>query len=297
MLTALFIAGLAFGVLVNSLADNLPPDELGVRHRPRRPHCRRCGRTHRPAFWLGLVAWLARQGRCEYCGGRRRLRTVVIEIVTGLSLAYLWLWAADRAALGAAAQVTLAPALGWDMIGIQGIGPTLVRFLPAAVLVVGLLLIAVIDIEHRLILRLVALPAAALAALAGWATPGHSLAGTLLGGAAAYGIMLGLYLLAGLYGLAIGRLRGRPLDEVALGGGDVNLALVIGLAVGWPGILVALMITVLAGGAFSLVVIVTQLVRRRYSPHMVMPYGPFLIIGALAVYLYGPQVAAVLAGQ
>ena len=80
---------------------------------------------------------------------------------------------------------------------------------------------------------------------------------------------------------------------MAFGGGDVNLAAIVGFAVGWPGVILALMIAVLLGGLFSFGYIVVQLARRRYVPYSAVPYGPFLVAGALAIYLYGKDFAAV----
>jgi prepilin signal peptidase PulO-like enzyme (type II secretory pathway) len=62
---------------------------------------------------------------------------------------------------------------------------------------------------------------------------------------------------------------------------------VIGLVVGWPGVVLALFIGVLVAGAFSLTVMLVQLARRRYSPYLPFPYGPFLVLGGLLVYLGG----------
>jgi prepilin signal peptidase PulO-like enzyme (type II secretory pathway) len=59
---------------------------------------------------------------------------------------------------------------------------------------------------------------------------------------------------------------------------------VVGLAVGWPGVLVALLLGIFAAGGFSLGYLVWMAARRRYSAFTPLPYGPFLILGALAVY-------------
>jgi prepilin signal peptidase PulO-like enzyme (type II secretory pathway) len=128
--------------------------------------------------------------------------------------------------------------------------------------------------------------------------PGHGVIKTLIGGAAGYGIALAIFLLAELFARLLQRLRGQPLSEVAFGGGDVNLAALVGLAVGWPGVILALTLTVLAGGFYSLGYIVVQVFRRRYVPFSALPYGPFLVLGALTIFFYGKELAAVwLAGQ
>lgn len=166
------------------------------------------------------------------------------------------------------------------------------RFLSAAAVLTIFALITVIDIEHRLILWRVVWVSALVLLIIGIASPERGWEKTLLGGVAGYGIVLVLFGLGHLYMLANARLRGQPLDEVAFGGGDVNLAGLIGLAVGWPGVLFALFIGIFAAGLFSAVIIGAQVVRRRYDPHLPFPYGPFLVLGALVMYLHGGQLAA-----
>jgi prepilin signal peptidase PulO-like enzyme (type II secretory pathway) len=267
----LALLGAAAGVLINSLADNLPPDSAGVRRGPRRPRCRACGTPHRGLLASGLAGLLLHAGRCEHCRARRPWRPVPVELAAAGALPYLWLWAGrgEGEALAAAA-----------------------RFLPAALIVLAFLLIVVIDVEHRLILRVVVLPAAALTLLFGALDPGRGLVKTVLGGLAGYLLMFGVYLLAQVYAWAQARLRGRPLDDVAFGGGDVNLAAVVGFVVGWPGVLLALLIAVFTGALYSLGIVVPQVVRRRYDPHTAIPYGPFLVAGALVIYLYGKEFSA-----
>jgi len=257
-----FVVGLALGVALNALADDLPPDELGQRRALRLPHCRYCETIYPPHQWLALSHWVLRQGRCGHCGGPRRGRHPVLELFAGLCLAGLWVWAKGQ----------------WA------------AFLPAVVLTFIFTLVTVVDIEHRLVLWRVVLPAAVgiglmqAALQGGWKTLGGGLAG--------YGLVLGLFLLGQLFSVGLARLRGRPLDEVAFGSGDVNVAALVGLAVGWPGVLLALLVTIFSGGLFSLAFLVAQLLRRRYNPYTAIPYGPFLAFGAAVIYLYGHDLAA-----
>jgi leader peptidase (prepilin peptidase)/N-methyltransferase len=268
MLTVLVSAGLALAIVVNGLADNLPPDALGVRHGPGWPKCAYCGVRHSGLFALGLAGFLFKYGRCEHCAAPRRVRHVAVELAAAVLLPYLWQWAQAE----------------WP------------RFLPAAVIGVTFILVAVIDIEHRLILQAISLPALALFAAAGAAAPGHGPLKTLWGGLAGFGITLGLFLLGQIFAAVAARRRGQPLEEIAFGGGDVSLGALMGLAVGWPGVLVALTVAVTAGGVFSLIYIVVQLARRRYNPYAAIAYGPFLIFGASLIYLYGKEFAAWYAG-
>lgn len=67
-----------------------------------------------------------------------------------------------------------------------------------------------------------------------------------------------------------------------MGGGDVKLALLMGLLSGVPGVLAALTMAVLGGAAAA----VTIAVLRGKGPiDSGLPYGPFLACGAVAVLL------------
>jgi len=245
MAVAAALLGWVMGIAINALADNLP-----ATRRPGRPRCAHCGG---PRAWSVLAALVSGRRACRFCARQPGLRPALVEL------------------LGAAA------------------GALAFRFDPAgfwtAMLVMGIYaLIVVIDLEHRLILHVVTLPAAILLGLIGSLDPGRGWACVLLGGAAGFGILLMLYLLGGVFARTMARLRGRTLDEVALGFGDVTLSTVIGLTLGWPGVVAALLLGVFAAGVFSSAFLMVMMARRRYVAFTPIPYGPFLALGALLVY-------------
>jgi leader peptidase (prepilin peptidase)/N-methyltransferase len=122
-------------------------------------------------------------------------------------------------------------------------------------------LVFVIDLEHRLVLNRVILVGAVLS-LAGsliWNSPplGHALLGGVAG--------LALFLL-----IALAKPRG-------MGMGDVKLAGLIGLVVGYPGVFTALAVGIVTGGLGSAVLLATRRARRKSY----IPYAPFLVSGAV----------------
>ena len=139
--------------------------------------------------------------------------------------------------------------------------------------------VVIIDIEHRVILHPVSISGAILLGTLGVLR--HGLLNTLLGGSAGFVILLGMYGLGALFGRWIASRRGKPLDEIVLGFGDVNLAGVIGLLLGWPAVLGALFLGILAGGFYSLAYILVSLARGRYQAFAAIPYGPFLSLGTI----------------
>ena len=244
------IAGLLAGWLVNYLADVLPRIR---RFSP--PTCLHCDAFLSPIQYLSM-------SKCPTCGRHRSLRAWTVQIL-GLVLSLL-LWFQPH------------PKLGY--------------FFGLFVLVY-FAVVFVIDLEHRLVLHPVSVFGAFLGLGVGWLLRGFG--PTLLGGLAGFGIMLVFY----LFGILFARIRARKMraagqetdDEEALGAGDVILAGILGLILGWPLIWFGLLVGILLGGLISIPMLVIMVVARRYKQEAWMtfiPYGPFLLISAaLIVYL------------
>ncbi len=206
---------------------------------------------------MGIWNYLFWPKRCPQCNKPRLLRVWVVE---GIYIAAaLWLW-----------QTPEQPMPSWVSM----------------VLFAYLGMVTVIDIEHRLILHSTSLLGSIMAILLG--TFLHGLKSTLLGGLAGFGIMLMVYFLGFVFLRISERWRGKPLDEdEALGFGDVNLSGVIGLLLGWPGILAGLVSAIVFAGAASLVYLVLFIaVRKKYRPSLAIPYGPFLVASTLFLLFF-----------
>jgi leader peptidase (prepilin peptidase)/N-methyltransferase len=258
MYLAVFISvilGWFAGIFINYASDVLP-----LTRRFSQPACTHC---QSPFSWKDYLTFRP----CGRCGKRRSLRTWLVQILTTAAFVYFWSF------------------------------PPRVLPLPLVMLVLIYFgIITVIDLEHRLILHPTSLAGAVLGLIVG--TTIHSRADglllgagmSLLGGLFGFGVMFLLYQL----GTLAARYRARrmqaagqaPDDEEALGGGDVYLAGVLGLMLGWPFIVRALVLGVLLGGLISFLFILLLLIRRRYTNDALMtfiPYGPYFIIGAFYV--------------
>jgi leader peptidase (prepilin peptidase)/N-methyltransferase len=243
------------GVVVNWLADSLP-----AHRRPARPRCPRCGAPRRVAAWSGVIGALA-GGRCDSCGARRGARPWVLELFSAAFA--VWLYQRDS-----------TPGVFW----------------PGLLVGLVFLLIGVIDLEHRLILRVVVLPSAVVLGAIGCLQPNRGPLKVVLGGLAGLVILWLMYLLGLAFSRWMARRRGASVEEVAFGFGDVMLGGLIGLVVGWPGVIIAVVCGVLFAGVFSIGYLGWMAVRRRYSAFTAIPYGPFLLLGACLVY-YGGRTA------
>lgn len=135
------------------------------------------------------------------------------------------------------------------------------KMLVMVIIVSFFLLIAIIDLRYRLVPNALIYPAVAATLLLQLMGPGQSLPTALLGGA----VGLAPFLLVALL---------RPGD---IGGGDVKLAGLIGLMVGFPLVLWALILGTVTGGLTAALLLLTH----RGGPKSHMPYAPFLCLGAL----------------
>jgi leader peptidase (prepilin peptidase)/N-methyltransferase len=140
------------------------------------------------------------------------------------------------------------------------------------------ILVAVIDLEHRLIIHSVSVIGGILGLGIGvWL---HGWVATIAGGLAGFGIMLGFYLFGVLFAKKFIRRRRSDFNEEPLGFGDVILSGVLGFFVGWPGIILCLIAGILISGVGILVYLLVKIVTRRYQSFDIVPYGPFLLAGA-----------------
>jgi leader peptidase (prepilin peptidase)/N-methyltransferase len=161
---------------------------------------------------------------------------------------------------------------------------SVLEFLAGFLVLVYFGMVAVIDLEHRLIPHPLSLAGSILGLVFGFWQ--HGLILTLLGGLAGFGIMLGLFLFGELFVKIFIRRRRPDFEDTALGFGDVILGGVLGLFVGWPGIVLALITGILIGGISVLFYLIARLALGRYRSFDFVPYGPFLLSGAFFVLFF-----------
>ena len=110
----------------------------------------------------------------------------------------------------------------------------------------------------------------ALAALMGW----PELKAALVGAAVGFGLLW----VTGAAGSFI-------LKQEAMGGGDIKMMAMVGAFLGWKGALITIMLGALSGSVVGIMLI---LLKRRESD-TVIPFGPFLALGAFTAAFFGPD--------
>ena len=244
------VLGLAVGSFLNVVIHRVPRGESLLRPAS---HCPRCQRAVRPWENVPVLSWLALRGKCAGCAGRISVRYPLVEAAT--------------------AALFVAIALRF------GLSPELPAYLYLGAVSLAL---ALIDLDVRRLPNSIVLPSyvvgAALLALPAALNPTEVHEQVPAAGRA----LLAMVVLFTLF-LAIAFLyRG------GMGLGDVKLAGVLGLYLGWLGwssVVVGAFSGFLLGGLAG----VALLVARRASRRTAIPFGPFMLAGALlAVFLAEP---------
>jgi leader peptidase (prepilin peptidase)/N-methyltransferase len=241
------------GWLAGALVNYIS-DVLPYERRLIAPFCHQCANRY------GLVNYLIWPRECQQCGNRRPVRVWLVEI--GYILATLWLWRFP---------------------------PPNLNFWLGLILLVYFGMVTIIDLEHRLIMHPVSVVGGLLGLGIGvWM---HGVIPTLTGGVVGFTVMLAFYYLGTLF--VKFRSKGSVDFEFddALGFGDVNLSAILGLILGWPGILAGLFLAILLAGVVSIFYIMILVALRRYNSNLAIAYGPYLVASAVALLYLRPYLS------
>jgi leader peptidase (prepilin peptidase)/N-methyltransferase len=218
-----------------------------------RSQCPDCGHVLGVRDLVPVFSWLALGGKCRYCGAPIKDHPVV-EVVTGVAFGL------SALALMPSSTAGMARLLFWT-----------------AILVI-LLALAVFDQRWLILPDKLMLPLVIV--VAGYTATAALLAGSLR---VLVGPVLAALLAGGAFFALVYFSKGR-----AMGGGDIKLAFALGLLLGLKGTVVALLIAFNAAA----VVGVALIIARRRKRHDHIPFGPFLVAGAIIAFTFGQQIVS-----
>lgn len=259
IILVLVLLGLCLGSFTNALVWRLHEQahskakkgskELSVTQgRSMCPHCR-----HQLGFWdlIPVLSWVALRGRCRYCHQPISAQYPVVELLTALLFVGSYLvWP-----------------FAWN-------GPGVFSFIMWLPLLVLFMALTVYDLRWMLLPNKLVYPTVLIAlvevlVLTFWLEDLAILWGALLGVLCLAGLFYGLFQVSG---------------GKWIGGGDVRLAVAIGLLVSGP--LKAILVLFIAS-VLGLLLAVPSLVSKKASLNKRVAFGPYLIVATIIVYLFG----------
>jgi leader peptidase (prepilin peptidase)/N-methyltransferase len=268
--------GAIIGSFLNVVVHRLPREESIVLPSSR---CPSCGAAI--AFYdnVPVLSYLMLGGRCRSCKVHISARYPAVEALT----AVLW--------LGVVWHDGVTWTLPFDLI-----------------FVTAILALIFIDAEHMILPNAITYPGIVFALIARVALPylmgqphfddldmlmNGALAGMPLWGASLVGAFIGALVGGGslwLMGWVWEKLRGIE----AMGLGDVKMMFMVGAYLGWRLTILNIFMGVFSG---SLIGIALMLRQGKRNMQMLLPFGVFLGIGAIAALLVGSQIVEWYAGQ
>ena len=213
-------------------------------------HCPSCGHDIRSRDNVPVVSWLLLRGRCRDCSASISARYPAVELLTAA------VWVAFALKFGYDAQLS-----AYLYLGAVGVA------------------LALIDLDTKRLPNALVLPSYPVAL------------GLLLIPAAVHGnwsdyvrAVLGMAALYGFYFLLV------LVYPAGMGFGDVKLAGVLGIYLGWLGwgeLIAGGFLAFLIGGIVGVALMVVQRAGRKTQ----IPFGPFMLLGAFVAVLWGHALA------
>lgn len=265
IIAVLVVLGLCFGSFVNALVYRIHEQsraktmaqkkKLSIMHG--RSLCPSCKHVLEPLDLIPVLSWLLLRGRCRYCR-KAILDTPFSELLTPVLFVLSYTYWPE-------------PLQGWE----------LVAFGFWLVLLVGLVALLVYDLRWYLLPNRLVYPSILLAGLQVVLAAMFAHQGTLdVLGAAFWGFITG----GGIFWLLFQVSGGRW-----IGGGDVKLGGLLGMTLGGP---VAGLLMIFVASLLGTVVGIPLLLTKRLGDNRRLPFGPFLIIAAVLVQLFGSSLIA-----
>lgn len=252
-----FIFGLCIGSFLNCLIYRLEQNKK-ITGRSFCPHCQHVLSWHDlfPVFSFLFIG-----GKCQYCKKNISWQYPLVEIATGILFVLIFWKLGFIFVLGSEL---------WDLIRLCFI------FYIASSLIV----IFIYDLKHYIIPDKVLFPAIAVCFI--WDLVGHwaldfGFLNYILATLISAGFFLLIFLISG----------GRW-----MGFGDVKLAVLMGLLLGVPNVLVALFLAFFLGAIIGVILMAFPFGsgKQRKGLKSEIPFGPFLIAGTFIALFWGQQI-------
>lgn len=289
-----FILGTILGSLLKVLADR----SLSEKSFFGRSFCTYCKKKLRWYDLIPLFSYLFLKGRCRYCHKKISKEYVLVELVSGILVGYLFY---QTYPLFLSSLFNFQPPISNFQFLILIFNLFIKTFF-----IIILLSLFLTDFKKMLIPDRIILPATVISIISlvfltiikisylylylshhpigKYLLPPHSKYFQSLAFShieSFFTNLLSGFVLAAFFLLLIIVTRGK-----GMGGGDVKLGIFMGINLGVINTLIGVMLSFLIGAVFSIILII--LGKRKFGS--VIPFGPFLVIGSLIALFWGSQI-------
>ncbi len=271
MLVIVFLAflGLCLGSFINALVwriheqsktkDKKKLRELSILHG--RSQCTDCGHQLSVIDLIPVFSWLSTRGKCRYCNKSISAQYPLVEVLFAVLLVVSYIFWPHMLH-------------GWSGAEIAG-------FAVWTSILVGLVTLCIYDIRWYLLPDRIVFPLIALGVgCVGVLSVIYSDAMVVVDAA------LGAFTVFGVFWLLFQASKG-----AWIGGGDVKLAVLLGLLAGSvvQGLLLIFLASVL-GSLYAICIAAVN--KQKVTGKTRIPFGPFLILATYLVVLFGPEITA-----
>ncbi|MBU0573091.1 MAG: prepilin peptidase, partial [Candidatus Margulisbacteria bacterium] len=246
-----FVLGAVIGSFLNVCICRLPRDK-SILFPP--SHCPNCNARIRNSDLVPIVSYLLLRGKCRGCGKKISIQYPLVELIAALTFLFIKL------------------KFSYQLIPIEALD---YGFFFLALFCALLIIIFFVDLEHQVIpdsLIYIGVPAGLIFAL---------ISGNIIG--AIVGGLLGLAL---FWAIAwFGRLA---FKKEALGQGDIRLAVMMGVFLGWEKFLLAAFLSYIIGAVAGIALLAFK--NKKLGEYI--PFGPAMVCGAYLALFYGSEMIA-----
>ena len=243
----IFLLGIFVGSFLNVLIDRLPRKESFFIGRS---YCESCKTALKWHDLIPLFSFIFLKTKCRYCHSPISFYYPVVELTTGfLFVAVLFI-------------------IGGFSINFI----TIINLIYYLFIMSGLIVVFFVDLKYGIIPDIIIFFAVIVSILYIILNTQYLILLHILSALGAFLFFLLIFLVT----------RGR-----GMGFGDVKLAFLMGLFLGYPNIIVAFYTAFLTGGLISIILILLKKKKFRGST---IPFGPFLVVGTLIALFWGDLV-------
>jgi len=243
-----FILGLFIGSFLNVLSDRLPRQESVIKGRS---YCEKCKKTLEWYDLIPLLSFILLKGKCRYCKANLSFYYPFAELITGILFTLTAFFVFNGSQL--------------LIFNFQ----SLLSLIYYLLIVSSLIVVFFTDLKYGVIPGIIIFFATLISFIYLMLNPQLPILPHLLSAVGA-----GLFFLA----LYIGT------KKRGMGFGDVEVAFLMGLTLGFPDIVVSLYIAFLVGAIIGVIFI---FLKKKKISGATIPFGPFLVLGTLSAIFWG----------